>query len=217
MNTADIFEAISSGDLNHLKALVAADAGAAVARDGQGVSALMTTLYHQRRDMADVLLESGLELDVFEAAALGRVKRVSQLIDVDSALVNAWSPDGFSTVHYPAFFAQAEAAQLLIKRGANVAAVAKNDMMVQPLHSAAAGGSVEVVTLLLEAGAPVNAKQQAGFTALQAAALSNRLDMARVLLDHGADPELCADDGKDAVAMALSKGHEEMATLLNER
>ncbi len=217
MDSADVFEAISSGDLDRLKALVATDAAAAVARDGQGVSALMMTLYHRRSDMADLLLQSGLELDVFEAAALGRVKRVSQLIDADSTLVNAWSPDGFSTVHLPAFFAQVETARLLITRGANVAAVAKNDMMVQPLHSAAAGGSVEVVTLLLDAGAPVNAKQQAGFTALQAAALSNRLDMARVLLDHGADPELCADAGNDAVAMALSKGHEEMVTLLSER
>ena len=217
MDSADVFEAISSGDLDRLKALVATDAAAAVARDGQGVSALMMTLYHRRSDMADLLLQSGLELDVFEAAALGRVKRVSQLIDADSTLVNAWAPDGFSTVHLAAFFAQAETARLLITRGANVAAVAKNDMMVQPLHSAAAGGSVEVVTLLLDAGAPVNAKQQAGFTALQAAALSNMLDMARVLLDHGADPELCADDGKDAVAMALSKGHDEMVTLLSER
>ena len=217
MDSADVFEAISSGDLDRLKALVATDAAAAVARDGQGVSALMMTLYHRRSDMADLLLQSGLELDVFEAAALGRVKRVSQLIDADSTLVNAWSPDGFSTVHLSAFFAQAETARLLITRGANVAAVAKNDMMVQPLHSAAAGGSVEVVTLLLDAGAPVNTKQQAGFTALQAAALSNMLDMARVLLDHGADPELCADDGKDAVEMALSKGHDEMVTLLSER
>ncbi len=217
MDSADVFEAISSGDLDRLKALVATDAAAAVARDGQGVSALMMTLYHRRSDMADLLLQSGLELDVFEAAALGRVKRVSQLIDADSTLVNAWSPDGFSTVHLSAFFAQAETAQLLVTRGANVAAVAKNDMMVQPLHSAAAGGSVEVVTLLLDAGAPVNAKQHAGFTALQSAAVGNMLDMARVLLDHGADPQLCADDGKDAVAMALSKGHDEMVTLLSER
>ena len=217
MDSADVFEAISSGNLDRLKALVATDAAAAVARDGKGVSALMTTLYHRRGEMADVLLDRGLELDVFEAAALGRVTRVAQLIDADSALVNAWSADGFSTVHLAAFFAQAETSRLLITRGANVAAVAKNDMLVQPLHSAAAGGSVELVTVLLDAGAPVNAKQQAGFTALQSAAVGNMLDMARVLLDHGAVPQLCADDGKDAVAMALSKGHEEMVTLLSKR
>lgn len=214
MDSADVFEAISSGDLDRLKALVATDAAAAVARDGQGVSALMMSLYHRRREMADVLLQSGLELDVFEAAALGRVKRLSQLIDADSTLVNAWSPDGFSTVHLAAFFAQAETARLLITRGANVAAVAKNDLMVQPLHSAVAGGSVEVVTLLLEAGAPVNAKQQAGFTALQAAAKSNGLDMARVLLRFGADPNQPKDDGTTAVDLADMEKHQEMLVVL---
>ena len=217
MKSTDVFEAISSGDLERLRTVVATDAGVAGSCNEQGVSALLMTLYHRRSDMTGVLLEAGAPVDVFEAAALGRTDRVRELIAQDSSFSAARSADGFTALHLSAFFAHPETSRLLVEHGADVAAVSSNDMNLQPLHSAAASGSAEIVTLLLEAGAPANARQQGGFTALHAAAMQDRTEMARVLLDHGADPALCADDGKGAAAMALSKGHEEMVTLLNER
>lgn len=217
MKSTDVFEAISAGDLERLRTVVATDAGVAASRNEQGVSALLMTLYHRRKDMTGVLLEAGAPVDVFEAAALGRTDRVRELITQEPSLSEARSADGFTVLHLSAFFGHPETSRLLLEHGADVAAVSLNDMKVQPLHSAAASGSTETVTLLLEAGAPANARQQGDFTALHAAAMSGHMQMARELLDHGADPEASADDGKDAVAMALSKGHEEMATLLSER
>ena len=217
MKSTDLFEAISSGDVERLRTLVATDTGVAAARNGQGVSALLMTLYHRRNDMTEVLLDAGAPVDVFEAAALGRTDRVRELIAQDSSLSEARSADGFTALHLSAFFGHPKTSRLLVEQGADVAAVSTNDTAVRPLHSAAASGSAEIVTLLLEAGAPANERQQGGFTALHAAAMQNSTEMARVLLDHGADLELCADDGKDASAMAVSKGHEEMVTLLSER
>ena len=217
MKSTDVFEVISSGDLERLRTVVSVDAGVAGSRNEQGVSALLMTLYHRRKDMTDVLLEAGAPVDVFEAAALGRTDRVRELITQDPSLSEARSADGFTALHLSAFFGHPETSRLLVELGVDVAAVSLNDMNLQPLHSAAASGSAQTVTLLLEAGAAANARQQGGFTALHAAAMSGYMQMARELLDHGADPELSTGDGKDAVAMALSKGHEEMVTLLNER
>ncbi|MEE9606109.1 MAG: ankyrin repeat domain-containing protein [Myxococcota bacterium] len=59
------------------------------------------------------------------------------------------------------------------------------------LHLAAAGGQLEVVTLLLDAGVPVDARMQAaGNTALIQAMLRHRSDVARLLIARGADVSL---------------------------
>ena len=217
MGSDDVFGAISAGDLEQLKGLVAQDASVARARDEQGVSAVLSALYHRRHDMTDVLLDAGPPLDVFDTAALGRTDQVADLIDGNAALANVWSPDGFTPLHYAAFFGHPDTARLLVERGAGVAATATNELQVQPLHSAAASGSAELVTLLLEAGAPVNATHQGGFTALHAAATPNNMDMARELLRSGADTQQLTADGKTAHDLAASQGHQEMAVLLAER
>jgi ankyrin repeat protein len=48
----------------------------------------------------------------------------------------------------------------------------------------------------------VNARQNGGYTPLLQAAHADDPEMARLLLDAGADPSLAADDGRDAAAMA---------------
>jgi hypothetical protein len=40
------------------------------------------------------------------------------------------------------------------------------------------------------------------------------VEMARMLLDHGADPSLTADDGRDARRMAADDGSARVAELL---
>jgi uncharacterized protein len=67
--------------------------------------------------------------------------------------------------------------------------------------------------LLLEAGADPNARQQGGFVPLHEAAHTDDVDMARLLLDHGADPSLAADDGRDAIRMAADDGSTNVTAL----
>lgn len=47
---------------------------------------------------------------------------------------------------------------------------------------------LERYRFLLEAGADVNAKDKGGHTPLHWACITGRVDVARLLLDHGADP-----------------------------
>ena len=54
-------------------------------------------------------------------------------------------------------------------------------------------------------------RQQGGFTPLLAAAHADDPELARLLLEAGADPSAAADDGRDAAAMAGPRVQELLA------
>ena len=214
MSADEIFEAIKAGDADRVSALVAGDSSLATARNEQGISAIMWALYNQRRDLAALVSAAQPSLDVMEAAALGRIAALSELVSEDPARVGEHSADGFTPLHLAAFFGQPAAVEWLLERGAAPNAVARNPTMVQPLHSAVASGVTESVVALVDGGADVNATQQGGWTPLQAAAMHNQLDMVRSLLAAGAEVAQQADDGKTAIGLAEAGGHDEMVKLL---
>lgn len=190
---ATIFESIKAGNIDAVRAAVKDDPSVAASRDDDGRSAVRAALYVHKQDVADVLLEAKPELDIFDAAAAGDVDRLTQLLDGDPDLVGAYSEDGYTALHFAAFFARGKALRLLLDRGADVGAVARNDMRVQPLHSAVAANSREIVAALLAAGADPNAKQQGGFTPLMAAEQNEKeSDLVRLLIDHGAEESASA-------------------------
>ena len=213
----DLLAAIKGGDGARVRELLAADPSLADARDEKGVSALMLSRYHGAHEATAAIRAARDEVDVFEAATLGDADRVHELLHVDPSLVDARSPDDGTALHFAAFFAQPETARLLVDHGADVDAVSPTFGNVTPLHSAAAGGSAEIVQLLLAAGADANARQNGGFTALHAAAQNGDAAMARDLLDHGAEVDPPTEDGRSALAIAEEQGHDEVAALLRER
>lgn len=83
-----------------------------------------------------------------------------------------------------------------------------------PLYFAAQRGHEEVVALLVEGGADVNAVTRFG-TALQIAARGNRTSIVRILLQAGADPNLAGgEEGKTPLHDAAERGAVEAARLL---
>jgi uncharacterized protein len=211
----DIVSAAQSGDIDKLRGLLHDDPSLASARDASGVSALMHAYYRRQPAAADFLLNANTTLDIFEATAAGKADQVSVILERDPAAAKGWSADGFTALHFAAFFNRAEVAQILVRHGADVAAVAKHPMKVMPLHSAAAAHSGEIVRLLLENGASPNVPQEGGWVPLHEAAQIGDKEMVAVLLRHGADAHLRTNDGRTAAEMAKAKGHDEIAELLS--
>ncbi len=180
-------------------------------------STVLTALYAGKKDEAAYLASKKSSLDLFEAAALGRTARVTELLEQHAPRAKKFADDGYTALHLAAFFGHVEAARVLLQHGAEVDAIARNPTKVTPLHSAAAIGSRELIVLLLDAGARVNEKQKGGFTALQACALQGNVELVRLLLERGADPLLRADDGRSAEGMAREKGHAAVVAALGER
>ena len=69
-----------------------------------------------------------------------------------------------------------------------------------PLHHAAAGGQIEIVTLLLQAGARPDTADHRGFPPLVEAARNGHAEVVRALLKHGARSGL--QDALEAAAVA---------------
>lgn len=214
--THALIDAVKHGDLEAVQRLVQADP-TAVDAELDGVPAVRLALYYGQPQIAEVLAAAGARLDLFSAAALGRLSDVQIALAEDPQRLDAYSSDGYPALGLAAFLGRLEVAAWLLERGADASLASLNAMRVQPLHAAAAGKHLEIARLILAHGADVNARQQNGFAPLHAAAQNGQAELVRLLLDHGADPAQTTDDGRRPLDFALAGGHNDVAALLRER
>lgn len=212
-----LFEAIRSGDLTAVKSLVSSDASLASAKNDVGVSVVLTAVYMGRAEIRDFLIASGSVLGLPEAAAVGNLARVRELIENNHADANSFSPDGFPVVALAAFLGHLEVVEYLAAHGADINVAATNGSGYNSLTGAVTSGHTGVVQWLLEHGANVNYRYSAGYSPLLAAAANGRLDIAKLLLAHGADPHATTNDGKSGLDLARERNHPEIAALFQAR
>lgn len=212
-DSEQFFDAVKKGNADEVSRLIDANPALARARRS-GVSPLLTAVYYRQAAVARILLDRGMQLDVFEASALGTTERLREILAEEPALANAFAPDGFTPLGLASFFAHPAAARLLLASGADPSLAARNGTRVAPLHSAVAGGSIEIVRELLAHGADVHARQEGGFTPLHSAAGEGRDEMVRLLLSHGAGRAARDDAGRTAADLARERGKGQAAELL---
>ena len=88
-----------------------------------------------------------------------------------------------------------------------------------PLHCAALRGQIEVARILLERNVEVNSRNHTGLTSLHQASVGQRKGAAgvvRLLLDHGADVQVCSLSGKTASEIARGPEQQEIIRLLSQ-
>lgn len=198
----EIFQAIRQGDTDRARQIITSNPAAAHERDEQGVSAIMQARYQRQQPIADLLRSAAGKLDVFEAAALGDTARLNLLLRNEPEGVCSFSADGFTALHFAAFFSQPQAARELLNQGADPNAIAANGTKLAVINSAAASGNAEIVKMLLQEGANPDSQQEGGYTALHSAAHNNNVEMVRALIEAGADISIRTNDGKTALEMA---------------
>ena len=168
-----LIDAAKAGDEAAVRQIVAKTPGVVLQRLPSGESPLMAALYRGQLSVVDALIELGADVDVFAAAATGRLPDLAMALSHPGS-VNANSFDGWTPLHLASFFGHRDAAKVLIDAGAAVGAVSRNSLQNTPLHAAAAGRHVEVALLLLEHGADPSIKDAGDYTALSIAE-ENRL------------------------------------------
>ena len=167
-----------------------------------------------------MMLESGVDMDLFDAAAQGHLEVVRLPLEfragfgyhIDDAL-----EDGRTPLIVAAAAGHAEVVGLLLEFGADPEQAAHAAMGTTALIEAAERGHVEVARFLLEFGADSNHPRADGATCLLMAAQNGHLDMVHLLLESGADRDRGVRSGCHFLTpwiVASLNGHCEVASLL---
>jgi uncharacterized protein len=176
---------VKRGDTQEIANWVEDDPQIAESRDAQGVSALLWAVYSGQTLVRD-FLRSGLELDLPEAAAVGDAARLRALVGSD----------------------RAKARERANSRSADGWPL---------LHLAAAFADRETVVTLLDAGADVRQISETPLRnqALHALlALSKDAEVARLLIERGADVNAAQTAGYRPLHQAAVAGREDLVRLL---
>lgn len=214
----DIFELIKSGDSKDVENAVIERPALVYQGDASGLRPVMVALYNKNQDLAKFLRGRMDEINVWEAAALGELDKVTELVTREVKWRDSYALDGFTPLGLSAYFGRVIVLGWLLSHDADPNRPSRNQMTVYPINSAAAHqgktASLTMVTLLVEHGAKVNVAQQGGWTPLHQAADHGHEELARYLLKLGADRTLKSDSGLIAAELARTKGFRSLAELL---
>jgi len=165
--------------------------------------------------------------EIHYAARIGDLERLKRLLEHNPRLLNSRAAYGTSPMLVAASSRPPcwHIVAYLIERGADVRK--KTPSKHTLLHMAAADGAEnigwepeaeqgELAEKLIEAGVPLNAKDESGQTALHVAVLAGDVGTVRVLLKHGANIEARDSNGHTPLHYAASRGNEEIARVLLE-
>lgn len=186
-----------------------------------GWSPLMLAATKGLDSIADQLLAAGAFLGLYESAALGRTREVADILDGNRERARHVRVDGTTPLHVAA---TREVADLLLKAGAlpEIRDGYGSSPLDGAIARASRGasGCVEVAECLIAAGAEVDAvthaslghqarltamldrdpatldaHNRAGCTPLQAAVSHGRVDIVKLLLERGANPDAADGEG----------------------
>jgi len=226
--------AAMSGKLEIARLLL--DAGADV--DGTKIddsteeltSALYQAVYMQHNDVAELLIANGADVNwlwdnkketwgtpLHAAAWFNNVEMVQRLIDngADPDLLSKYSR-GTTPLHWAVWNQSEEVARMLLDNGAEVDLA--TDLGVTPLMymldpKARSIRLLDLVALLLEAGADPDLQDKIGDTALHYAARGGREEAVALLIEHGASLDIENNAGQTPLDLAAN---DEIAEMLRE-
>lgn len=148
--------------------------------------------------------------EIYEAAVVGDLERVKELLRLEPGSVNATDEYGFTPLHGVAGEYQLEMAEYLIGKGANVGS--RNDTGITPLHLSAYPDMVE---LLVNNGADLEAREGGGGTPLHIAAEHPEgFDVMQKMLEMGAAVNAKDDSGQTALDTAIARDERDKIKLL---
>ncbi|XP_014897665.1 ankyrin repeat and death domain-containing protein 1A isoform X4 [Poecilia latipinna] len=163
-------------------------------------------------DTKEMLLDT--EKQFMEAAKRNDVKTLKHL--GKSLNVNAKNVHNRTALHYAVAGKNKEATQFLLQRRVKVDQKDKYGMA--PIHLAAWFGSLEILKLLVQAGAEQKVENEEGLNIMQCAAINNHTEIVEYIINDMQMKELNKEDqsGHLPFALAAEHGSIEMLKMLME-
>src|SRR5437660_3432500 len=211
----EFLDAIRKGNSQKVGELLKEQPTLIKASTKNGTTPILLAVCADHLDIAESLLATGIEPNIFEAAATGRIERVRELLKKDPTLAKAYSPDGWTALHLN--WGHLDTVELLLDSGADINAVSRNKFVATPLQGSVVRKRIDLARLLIARGAKLSPRGEGGDSPLHECAGNGAIEIARLLLDHGADINAKNDEGKTPLAIAVEYKQPEMAKLLRER
>jgi cytohesin len=232
-----LHRAAASGNIEHVKLLISEGADVN-ARDQQGWTPALAALYGRKLAVTDLLLEKGadtaaphlaaytgdirgikrllekdtpVDITILHAAAAGGQTDVVEFLIAKGFEVTATTEDDKTPLHYAALGNHQKVAEILMANGAPV-----DSGKGTPLSAAAWAGHKDMVEFLISKGADINKGPE---TPLHQAVSywwepdMAKLDMAKLLLEAGADINARDEEGNTPLHRAVDAWWWEMAKL----
>ena len=162
------------------------------------------------------------DIDFFVAAASGNISALEQALGADAA-VDALDKDGKTALLVAIEHDQLEAAELLLKNGADPDTVLEIEFDVKfqkttatALSYAAAYDKMDAARLLVQHGAELNKPGYLGLTPLANAAMSGNNELGMWLIAEGADVNAVNEDAETALMAAVLGDNPAMVRFLLE-
>jgi len=155
----------------------------------------------ERGDTGMILALREDSMDVFEA-----------LLNAPDVDLEAKAGNGDNALMIASFKGNKPAVEALLAKGAEV-----NRPGWTPLHYAAANGHNEIVQMLLEKSAYIDAESPNKTTPIMMAARGGHIRTVKLLLDEGADASLKNELGMNAIDFAAKHNHRDIADGLTSR
>jgi cytohesin len=169
------------------------------------------------KQVVDLLLAAGADIDLHLTADTGYVEKVKQLIAA-GADVNARDNDARTALYLAVLRGHTDVVEALASSGADVNAE-NRDAYDQtpgeaPLHKAAQLDDLDAARTLLAHGADIHICNWTDETPLHVAAYSGSTSVVEMLLSHGADPNAKGVDRRIALDYAQEAGFKDIVRLL---
>lgn len=217
---SQLIEAVKSGNLATVRALIAAKADVNAAEPDSSTP-FEWAIEQNNAEMANLLIDAGADVHATTrynitplalACANGNAAVIERLLKagVDA---NSKSEEGETALMTASLNGNVDAIKVLLKHGAQVNAIEPYKGQTA-LMWAAGAGNASAEALLVEFGANVKAKSRAGYTALLFAVLNDRIEAAKTLLKLGANVEDKAPDGTTALNIAAINAYYDLASTL---
>ncbi|HAN76925.1 MAG TPA: hypothetical protein DCQ31_03695, partial [Bacteroidales bacterium] len=174
----------------------------------------MVAVYHGRTTIAEFIFSKTKKLSLHEAAAIGNTDELERNLANKEININGFAPDGYTALALACFFGNYEAAEHLIKAGANVNLASNNESAVCPIHAAVASNRNEIAHLLLENRANPNKPQHLGIYPIHSAVHRNNTEMVQMLIENGANARVRTDSGKSVIEIAADDNNVELERML---
>ncbi len=146
---------------------------------------------------------------LFEALREPSLEAIKVLVDWPKTDVNVLNAKGESALMLAAIKGHQAIAEKLIQRGADV-----NKTGWTPLHYAASGDHLPMISLLLENHAYIDAESPNHTTPLMMAAMYGTAAAVKLLIEEGADPQLKNEQGLTAIEFAQRANRQDVANAI---